>query len=51
MEEEDFLQKLKAKIEEYFNKNQILEKKEDLDKFLEAIDLLEVWNTEDEKEL
>ena len=48
--EDDFLQELKKIMEEYF-KNNILEKKEDLDNFLKAIDLFEVWNTDEEKEV
>lgn len=50
-EEEDVLQLLKLKIEEFFKNGNVLKKIEDLDKFLEAIDLLEVWNKEEEKEL
>ena len=50
-EEDDVLQELKTKIEEYFQNKKAIEKKEDLDSFLEAIDLLEVWNTDEEKEV
>ena len=50
-EEDDVLQQLKEKMELFFKNNKVLEKKEDLDEFLEAIDLLEVWNNEEEKEL
>lgn len=50
-EEDEVLQELKSKMEEFFKKNKVLEKKEDLDSFLEAIDLLEVWNTVEEKEM
>ena len=51
MEEDDVLQELKTKMEEYFKTKNTIEKKEDLDGFLEAIDLLEVWNSDDEKDL
>ena len=52
MEEEDnVLEELKTKMEEYFKNNKVIEKKEDLDGFLEAIGLLEVWNSEEEKEV
>ena len=52
MEEvEDVLEQLKLKIEEFFKNGNVLKKIEDLDKFLEAIDLLDVWNKEEEKEL
>ena len=51
MEEDDVLQELKTKMEEYFKTKITIEKKEDLDGFLEAIDLLEVWNSEEEKDL
>ena len=52
MEEvEDVLEQLKLKIEEFFKDGNVLKKIEDLDKFLEAIDLLDVWNKEEEKEL
>ena len=50
-DEEDVLQELKTKIEEFFKKGNVLTKREDLDKFLEAIDLLDVWSNEEEKEL
>ena len=48
--EDDFLQEMKQKMEEYFKNNNLLEK-EDLDNFLKAIDLYEVWNTDEEKEV
>ena len=51
MEEDDVLQELKTKMEEYFKTKNSIEKKEDLDGFLEAIDLLEVWNSDEEKDL
>lgn len=50
-EEEDVLEQLKLKIEEFFKNGNVLKKIEDLDKFLEAIDLLDVWNKDEEKEL
>ena len=51
MEEDDVLQELKAKMEEFFKNNKSIEKREDLDNFLEAIELLELWNSDEEKEL
>jgi hypothetical protein len=50
-EEEDVLEQLKLKIEDFFKSGNVLKKIEDLDKFLEAIDLLDVWNKDEEKEL
>ena len=50
-EEDDVLQQLKTKIENYFKSKKYIKKKEDLDDFLKAIDLLEVWDTDEEKEL
>lgn len=50
-EEDDVLQQLKTKIEVFFQNKKNIDKKEDLDSFLEAIDLLEVWNTDEEKEV
>ena len=50
-DEEDVLQQLKIKIEDFFKNGNVLKKIEDLDKFLEAIDLLEIWNKDEEKEL
>ena len=49
--EDDFLQELKKKMEDYFKNNKVLEKKEDLDNFLKAIELYEVWNKDEEKEI
>ena len=51
MEEDDVLQELKAKMEEFFKNNKSIEKREDLDNFLEAIELLELWGSDEEKEL
>ena len=51
MEEDDVLQELKAKMEEFFKNNKSIEKREDLDNFLEAIELLELWSSDEEKEL
>ena len=51
MEEDDVLQELKAKMEEFFRNNKSIEKREDLDNFLEAIELLELWSLDEEKEL
>ena len=50
-EEDDVLQQLKTKMENYFKSKKYIQKKEDLDDFLKAIDLLEVWDTDEEKEL
>ena len=48
---DEVLQDLKTKMEEYFKKHNTIEKKEDLDGFLEAIDLLEIWNSDEEKDV
>jgi hypothetical protein len=49
MDADEVLQDLKEKMEEYFKNHKTIEK-DDLDNFLEAIDLLEIWNTNEEKE-
>ena len=51
MDEDDVLQELKSKMEDYFKNHKALEKREDLDNFLEAIELLELWGSEEEKDL
>ena len=50
-EEDEFLQQLKTKMERYFKKQKCITKKEDLDNFLAAVDLLEFWNSNEEKEV
>ncbi len=50
-DEDEFLQQLKTKMERYFKKQKCITKKEDLDNFLAAVDLLEFWNSNEEKEV
>ena len=47
--EEDFQEQLKVKIKHYFESNPPISKNE-FDNFLSAIGLLEIWNSEEEKE-
>ena len=49
--EDDIWPQIKTKIEVYFQNKKSIEKKEDLDSFLEFIGLLEFWNTDEEKEV
>ena len=49
-ENDDFQAQLNIKIEKYFESKQYIESRDELDNFLSAIDLSDVWNSEDEKE-
>ena len=49
-ENDDFQAQLNIKIEKYFESKQYIESREELDDFLSAIDLSDVWNSEDEIE-
>ena len=48
--EEDFQNQLIEKIKHYYESNPPLSSKDELDNFLSAIDLLDIWNSEEEKE-
>ena len=47
-ENDDFQAQLNIKIEKYFESKQYIESREELDNFLSAIDLSDVWDSEDE---
>ena len=49
-ENDDFQAQLNIKIEKYFESKQYIESREELDDFLSAIDLSDVWNSKDEIE-
>ena len=48
-DEENFQEQLIEKIKIYYESNPPITSKDELDNFLSAIDLLEVWNSEEEK--
>ena len=48
--EEDFQKQLIEKIKHYFESNPPLTSKDELDNFLSAIDLLDIWNSDEEKD-
>ena len=48
--EEDFQEQLIEKIKNYYKSNPPITSHDELDNFLSAIDLLEIWNSDDEKE-
>ena len=48
--EEDFQKQLIEKIKHYFKSNPPLTSKDELDNFLSAIDLLDIWNSDEEKD-
>ena len=47
---EDFKEQLNIKIEKYFESKQYLESRDELNNFLSEIDLLEVWDSDEEKD-
>ena len=49
-ENDDFQAQLNIKIEKYFESKQYIDSREELDDFLSAIDLSDVWNSKDEIE-
>ena len=48
--EEDFQEELIAKIKLYYESNPPMSSPDELDNFLSAIDLLDIWDSEEEKE-
>ena len=48
-EDDDFQAQLNEKIKKYFESNTYLTSRDELDNFLTAIDLIDIWNTEDDK--
>ena len=50
-QEEDFQAQLNIKIEKYFESKQYIESRDELDNFLSEIDLLDYWDSDEEKDL
>ena len=48
--EEDYQEQLNTKIEKFFETTPYLSSRDELDSFLSAIDLLDLWSTEEEKD-
>ena len=48
--EDDFEEQLIKKIQKYYESNPPITSHDELDKFLSALDLLEIWSSEEEKE-
>ena len=49
-ESQDFESELRTKVEDYFSQGGTLSNKSDLDTFLDSCGLLELWNSEEEKQ-